>query len=57
MQKIQSLKELKDGAPDEVFFKPIRPKHWFHISQAHLRGFENEGDVRTTWTCNLKRVQ
>lgn len=56
MEEIQSLKELGNGAPDEVF-KSIWSEYSSHIAQAHLRSLKDEDNMATVRTSGFKGVQ
>jgi hypothetical protein len=57
MKEIQSLKELGNGAPDEIFIKSIWSEYNSHIAQTHLRSLKDEDNMATVRTSGFKEVQ
>lgn len=57
MQEIESLQELNDSTPDEVFVKSFRAEYDFHVAEAHLCGFKDKDNMVAIRTVSDKRIQ
>lgn len=57
MKEIQSLMELGNGAPDEIFVKSKWSEYNSHIAQPHLRSLKDEDSMATMRTSGFKGVQ